>query len=152
MVWSDPDFTGQPQVINGASYLFVEVFGEAGRHARSAVGMAALPMGIPVEVELVCEIDAAWAGTGSGFRLTPFACQRRRAPTYFFRVPLLLEGVDTDEGAPVWGASTKSPFPEVYADVVERIEEDEVTRSAAVTTATRGRRSPPLRGGEVWQG
>jgi enamine deaminase RidA (YjgF/YER057c/UK114 family) len=57
MVWSDPDFTGQPQVINGASDLFVEVFGEAGRHARSAVGMAALPMGIPVEVELVCELD-----------------------------------------------------------------------------------------------
>jgi len=57
MVWSDPDFTGQPQVINGASDLFVEVFGGAGRHARSAVGMAALPMGIPVEVELVCEIE-----------------------------------------------------------------------------------------------
>ena len=57
MVWSDPDFTGQPQVINGASDLFVEVFGEAGRHARSAVGMAALPMGIPVEVELVCEVE-----------------------------------------------------------------------------------------------
>lgn len=57
MVWSDPDFTGQPQVINGASDLFVEVYGEAGRHARSAVGMAALPMGIPVEVELVCEIE-----------------------------------------------------------------------------------------------
>ena len=57
MVWSDSDFTGQPQVINGASDLFVEVFGEAGRHARSAVGMAALPGGIPVEVDLVCEIE-----------------------------------------------------------------------------------------------
>jgi enamine deaminase RidA (YjgF/YER057c/UK114 family) len=57
MVWSDPDFTGQPQVINGASDLFVEVFGEAGKHARSAVGMAGLPMGIPVEVELVCEVE-----------------------------------------------------------------------------------------------
>jgi enamine deaminase RidA (YjgF/YER057c/UK114 family) len=57
MVWSESDFTGQPQVINGASDLFVEVFGEAGRHARSAVSMAALPMGIPVEVELVCEIE-----------------------------------------------------------------------------------------------
>ena len=57
MVWSDPGFTGQPQVINGASDLFVEVFGAAGRHARSAVGIAALPMGIPVEVELVCEVD-----------------------------------------------------------------------------------------------
>ena len=57
MVWSDPDFTGQSQVINGASDLLVEVFGEAGRHARSAVGIAALPMGIPVEVELVCEVE-----------------------------------------------------------------------------------------------
>ena len=57
MVWSDPDFTAQPQVINGASDLLVEVFGEAGRHARSAVGMAALPMGIPVEIELVCEVE-----------------------------------------------------------------------------------------------
>jgi enamine deaminase RidA (YjgF/YER057c/UK114 family) len=57
MVWSDPDFTGQPQVINGASDLLVEVFGEKGRHARSAVGMAGLPMGIAVEVELVCEVD-----------------------------------------------------------------------------------------------
>jgi enamine deaminase RidA (YjgF/YER057c/UK114 family) len=57
MVWSDPDFTGQPQVINGASDLLVEVFGEEGRHARSAVGMAGLPTGIPVEVELVCEVE-----------------------------------------------------------------------------------------------
>jgi enamine deaminase RidA (YjgF/YER057c/UK114 family) len=57
MVWSDPDFTGQPQVVNGASDLLVEVFGERGRHARSAVGMAALPLGIPVEIELVVEVD-----------------------------------------------------------------------------------------------
>ncbi len=57
MVSSDPDFTGQPQVINGASDLLVEVFGEAGRHARSAVGMAALPLGMPVEVELICELE-----------------------------------------------------------------------------------------------
>jgi enamine deaminase RidA (YjgF/YER057c/UK114 family) len=57
MVNCDPDFTGQPQVVNGASDLFVEVFGEPGRHARSAVGMASLPMGIPVEIELVCEIE-----------------------------------------------------------------------------------------------
>jgi len=56
LVWSDPDFTGQPQVVNGASDLLVEVFGEVGRHARTAIGVAALPMGIPVEVELVCEV------------------------------------------------------------------------------------------------
>jgi enamine deaminase RidA (YjgF/YER057c/UK114 family) len=57
MVNCEPDFTGHPQVVNGASDLFVEVFGEEGRHARSAVGMASLPMGIPVEIELVCEVD-----------------------------------------------------------------------------------------------
>jgi len=56
LVACDPDFTGHPQVINGASDLFVEVFGEAGRHARTAIGVAALPMGIPAEVELVCEV------------------------------------------------------------------------------------------------
>ncbi|PZG42896.1 LysR family transcriptional regulator [Spongiactinospora gelatinilytica] len=55
-VASDPAFTGQPQVINGASELFGEVFGEAGKHARSAVGVAALPLNVPVEVELIAEV------------------------------------------------------------------------------------------------
>lgn len=55
-VASSPDFTGQPQVINGASELLGEVFGEAGQHARSAVGMAALPHDAPVEVELIAEV------------------------------------------------------------------------------------------------
>lgn len=50
-VSSDPSFTGQPGVINGASDLLQEVFGEAGVHARSAVGVAALPLDAPVEVE-----------------------------------------------------------------------------------------------------
>ncbi|MBF4462868.1 RidA family protein [Rathayibacter sp. VKM Ac-2878] len=52
-VASGPGFTGQPGVINGASELLGEVFGEAGRHARSAVGVAELPLGAPVEVELI---------------------------------------------------------------------------------------------------
>lgn len=52
-VASTPGFTGQPQVANGASELLGEVFGDAGRHARSAVGVAALPLDVPVEVELV---------------------------------------------------------------------------------------------------
>ena len=56
-VASAPEFDRQPAVINGASDLFVEVFGDAGRHARSAVGVAALPMNLPVEVEAVVEID-----------------------------------------------------------------------------------------------
>jgi enamine deaminase RidA (YjgF/YER057c/UK114 family) len=56
-VASAPDFTGQPAVLNGASELLGEVFGEAGRHARSAVGVASLPLGAPVEVELVVEVD-----------------------------------------------------------------------------------------------
>lgn len=51
-----PDFTDQPKVVNGASDLFVEVFGEAGRHARSAVGAPSLPLGVAVEVEGIFEI------------------------------------------------------------------------------------------------
>jgi enamine deaminase RidA (YjgF/YER057c/UK114 family) len=58
-VASAPDFTGQAQVINGASELLIEVFGEAGRHARSAVGMAVLPLDTPVEVELIAELTSA---------------------------------------------------------------------------------------------
>ena len=55
-VASAPGFTGQPGVVNGASELLGEVFGEAGRHARSAVGVAELPLGTPVEVELIVEL------------------------------------------------------------------------------------------------
>ena len=56
-VASDPGFTSQPQVVNGASELLLEVFGEAGRHARSAVGTAALPFDSPVEIELIVEVS-----------------------------------------------------------------------------------------------
>lgn len=55
-VASAPGFTGQPGVINGASELFGEVFGEGGRHARSAVGVSELPLGAPVELELIAEV------------------------------------------------------------------------------------------------
>jgi enamine deaminase RidA (YjgF/YER057c/UK114 family) len=55
-VSSDPHFTEQAQVINGASELLIEVFGEKGRHARSAVGMVVLPLDAPVEVELIAEV------------------------------------------------------------------------------------------------
>ena len=57
MVNSDPEFDQQPAVGNGASDLLVELYGEAGRHARSAVGMAALPRGAPVEVEMVLAVS-----------------------------------------------------------------------------------------------
>jgi enamine deaminase RidA (YjgF/YER057c/UK114 family) len=57
-VASAPDFTGQPAVVNGASELLGKVFGEAGVHARSAVGVAVLPLDAPVEVELTVEIDS----------------------------------------------------------------------------------------------
>lgn len=57
MVNCGPDFTQQPQVINGFSDLMVEVFGEKGKHARSAVGMNALPMDIALEIELIVEIE-----------------------------------------------------------------------------------------------
>ena len=66
-VASAPDFSGQPGVINGASELLGTVFGDAGVHARSAVGVAALPLDVPVEVEMIVEVDpvVAWPGTPS---------------------------------------------------------------------------------------
>jgi len=56
-VASAPGFTGQPAVVDGASDLLGEIFGDAGAHARSAVGVAELPLGVPVEVELVAEVS-----------------------------------------------------------------------------------------------
>jgi enamine deaminase RidA (YjgF/YER057c/UK114 family) len=56
MVNAVPGFTDQPKVINGCSDLFVEVLGERGRHARSAVGMGSLPMNMPVEIEVIMRI------------------------------------------------------------------------------------------------
>ncbi len=61
MVNSAPDFAEQPKVIDGASKLLVELFGERGRHSRSAIGMAALPFGISVEIEMVAEITSSVA-------------------------------------------------------------------------------------------
>jgi enamine deaminase RidA (YjgF/YER057c/UK114 family) len=58
MVNCTEDFTEQPKVINGASDLLVALYGDAGRHARSAVGMQQLPMNIPVEVEMIVEVEA----------------------------------------------------------------------------------------------
>ena len=59
MVNATPEFGEQPEVINGCSDLFVSVFGDRGRHARSAVGMGSLPRGIPVEIEVIVEINTA---------------------------------------------------------------------------------------------
>ncbi|HZS81685.1 MAG TPA: RidA family protein [Stellaceae bacterium] len=56
MVNATPDFADQPKVVNGCSDLFVEIFGERGRHARSAVGMGSLPGGIPVEIEAIAMV------------------------------------------------------------------------------------------------
>ena len=56
MVNATPEFDQQPAVINGCSDLFVEVFGDRGRHARSAVGMGSLPGGITVEIECIVEV------------------------------------------------------------------------------------------------
>ncbi|MEW2359143.1 MULTISPECIES: RidA family protein [Thermomonosporaceae] len=56
-VASAPDFYGQPKVVNGASDVLAEIFGEAGVHARSAVGVAVLPSNVPVEVELIAEVS-----------------------------------------------------------------------------------------------
>jgi enamine deaminase RidA (YjgF/YER057c/UK114 family) len=57
-VASDPSFTSQSLVVNGASELMLEVFGDAGRHARTAVGVAVLPLDAPVEIELIAEVRA----------------------------------------------------------------------------------------------
>jgi len=57
MVNCTEDFKDQPKVINGASDLLVEIFGEVGKHARSAVGMQALPNNIPVEIEMILEVE-----------------------------------------------------------------------------------------------
>ncbi len=59
MVNGTPEFTDQPKVINGCSDLFVEVLGERGKHARSAVGMGSLPNGIPVEIECIVEVGGS---------------------------------------------------------------------------------------------
>jgi enamine deaminase RidA (YjgF/YER057c/UK114 family) len=56
-VASEPGFTDQPKVVNGASELLGEVFGDRGLHARSAVGVAGLPLGVPVEVEAIVEVQ-----------------------------------------------------------------------------------------------
>ena len=56
-VASEDSFTEHPKVANGASDFLGDVFGEAGRHARATVGVAALPLGVPVEVELIAEVD-----------------------------------------------------------------------------------------------
>lgn len=54
---SDPDFYGHPQVINGASELLVEIFGDKGKHSRTALGAAALPLNVTVEINLVVEVE-----------------------------------------------------------------------------------------------
>jgi enamine deaminase RidA (YjgF/YER057c/UK114 family) len=61
-VASAPGFTGQPEVINGASDVLGEIFGASGAHARSAVGVFELPRGVPVEVELVVQVGSGVAG------------------------------------------------------------------------------------------
>ncbi len=58
MVAAPPEFGDHPRVINGCSDLMVEVFGDAGRHARSAVGVSSLPLGTPVEIELIAEVKS----------------------------------------------------------------------------------------------
>ena len=84
MVNSAEGFGDQPRVINGFSDLMIEVFGEQGRHARSAVGMAGLPMGIPVEIEMILEVGPAPrrqgrpAGQPTAGRRRPAARAKRR--------------------------------------------------------------------------
>jgi enamine deaminase RidA (YjgF/YER057c/UK114 family) len=75
MVQCTDDFTDHPKVINGFSDLMVEVFGDAGRHARAAVGMGSLPFGIAVEIEMILEVE----GAASRVRSSAAASRPRRA-------------------------------------------------------------------------
>jgi len=77
MVNATPEFGNQPEVINGCSDLFVEVFGDRGRHARSAVGMGSLPRGIPVEIEVIVEVADGPAPASRAAAAKPAA--RRKA-------------------------------------------------------------------------
>lgn len=54
---SEPDFTGHPQVVNGASEFLIEVFGERGKHSRTALGAAALPLNVAVEINMIVEVE-----------------------------------------------------------------------------------------------
>lgn len=54
---SEPDFTGHPQVVNGASELLVEIFGDKGKHSRTALGVAALPLNVAVEINMIVEVE-----------------------------------------------------------------------------------------------
>ncbi|MDA0225716.1 MAG: RidA family protein [Proteobacteria bacterium] len=77
MVNAVPEFEDHPKVINGCSDLFVDVLGDRGRHARSAIGMGSLPMGIPVEIEVIVEVDPKRKPGASARRKKPVA---RAAP------------------------------------------------------------------------
>jgi enamine deaminase RidA (YjgF/YER057c/UK114 family) len=77
MVNAVPEFEDQPKVINGCSDLFVEVLGDRGRHARSAVGMGSLPNGIPVEIECIVEVAAGTAAAKKA-KAKPAGKKRRR--------------------------------------------------------------------------
>ena len=84
MVNATPEFGHQPEVINGCSDLFVEVFGERGKHARSAVGLGSLPRGIPVEIEVIVEVEGEGAAAATPARreaaAKPVAKKKAAAP------------------------------------------------------------------------
>jgi enamine deaminase RidA (YjgF/YER057c/UK114 family) len=84
MVNATPEFGHQPEVINGCSDLFVEVFGERGKHARSAVGLGSLPRGIPVEIEVIVEVEGEGAAAATPTRreaaAEPVAKKKAAAP------------------------------------------------------------------------
>ncbi len=75
MVNAVPGFADQPKVINGCSDVFVEVFGERGKHARSAVGMGSLPNNIPVEIEVIVEVGA---GAAKNRGQSPISSKRKK--------------------------------------------------------------------------
>ena len=87
MVNALPEFGHQPEVINGCSDLFVEVFGDRGKHARSAVGMGSLPRGIPVEIEVIVEVEGEGAAAASAPRAAAAKPAARKAAPKTKAVP-----------------------------------------------------------------
>jgi enamine deaminase RidA (YjgF/YER057c/UK114 family) len=80
MVNATSEYAHQPEIINGCSDLFVEVFGERGKHARSAVGMGSLPRGIPVEIEVIVEVEDASAPRAAASRPATKKAAAKKVP------------------------------------------------------------------------
>src|SRR5262249_16020440 len=138
MVNAVPEFGHQPEVINGCSDLFVEVFGDRGRHARSAVGMGSLPRGIPVGLEVIVGAEEPPAG-GAGRRRAARKRVRRRS----------VERIALPGGAAGGGAGGAGASPVAWSirstigTSISRARVRSCTATTAAIPAGHGLRQPP---------